>query len=133
MKKIFIAFIVAALLTLLLTVIAGISSDADEPAPAAAGQQVITLQASAEDALEIDSVVEAEASEPEVVADRVLADMNDAGVEERTGELMLAFNHLEKLCNDAVATYDAMLSASFDGGQTQDAAPAQKGSENGDE
>ena len=65
-------------------------------------------------------------------AEQILTDISDANVSESTGDLKLAFNRLNKLCERAVRMRDAMLSAKFDDRETG-AVSGAKGPENGGE
>jgi len=132
MKKLSIPLVVTVLFAIVLGVTVG--SKNDDPAVDAEPQAVqpaIPLGAPMVTEQPTDPCTYAEQSAPADSAEQILTDMNDANVEERTGELMAAFNRLGKLCDEALKTADAMLSADFDSRPTSDAS-GRKGAENGE-
>lgn len=132
MKKLSIPLAVTVLFAIVLGVTVG--SKNDDPAVAAEPQAIqpaIPLEAPVVTEQPTDPCTYAEQAEPVDSAEQILTDMNDARVEERTDELMAAFNRLGKLCDEAVKTADAMLSANFDSRPTGDAS-GEKGAENGE-
>jgi len=133
MRKLSIPLIVTVLFAVVLGVtIASRNNDSAATAQPQIVQPVIPLGTQLTSEQPADPCAYAEQEEPGDSAEQILNDMNDAHVEERTGDLMVAFNHLGKLCNDAVKTADAMLSVSFDGKATGDA-NSLKGTEDGNE
>jgi hypothetical protein len=62
-------------------------------------------------------------------AEQILTDISDANVNESTDDLKLAFKRLNKLCERAVRTRDAMLSVKFEDRKAP-AVSEEKGPEN---
>jgi len=73
-----------------------------------------------------------EPENPAEAAKQILVDISDAKVEESTEDLRTTFDRLEKICERAVETCDAMLAAKYDN-KEEHIAKDVKGAENGDE
>lgn len=135
MKKVFITLLIAAVFVLMFgLVFTKISNDSSGSGTSQTEQESMvgespTLQ---KEPIDLANRIGRELKEPTEAAQQILVDISDAEVEESTEDLKITFDRLNKICERAVETCDAMLAAKYDNKQ-EHTANDEKGAENGNE